>query len=406
MRILIADGLAGSAVDRLQELGHDCDVRTDVTGDRLPSEITGFDILIVRSTPVSAETIEASDRLIVIIRAGAGTNTIDTDAAASRGIYVCNVPGRNAAAVAELTMGLLLAVDRRIPDNVTELRAGRWNKRRFSQARGLLGRAIGIVGLGRVGLAVAERATAFGLRVFAIEKVGRNPETVRRSKELGVRFVPDLTTLAETCDILTFHVPATDETRGIIDADLLAHMREGTVLINTSRGELVDEDALIEAMQAKGIRCGMDTYPNEPADAEGPFDSPLVHHPNVYGTHHIGASTEQAQEAIASEVVRIVELLEQGTVLHCVNLEDRVLGTSTISVRHYDEVGVLSEVLTTLKNANINVEQMENRIFEGARSAVATMHVSGQVTSDLRQELEAIGRVLGVTVTHRGEPSS
>ncbi|MFQ5947226.1 MAG: NAD(P)-dependent oxidoreductase [Acidimicrobiia bacterium] len=321
MRILIADQLAPRAIANLRSLGHTCDVRSHLSADQLPHEVTGYEALVVRSTEVTSGTIDASDRLNLIIRAGAGTDTIDTAAAAEAGIYVCNVPGTNSIAVAELTLGLVLALDRSIPDNVVELRAGRWNKRRFSQSKGLYGRRIGIVGLGEIGLAVAERAAAFGLEVYALKKADRAPQTLERCAAIPVSFVPDLEALASTCDILTFHVPATNETRGIIGADLLAHIQPGASIINTSRGELVDEQALVEAMDTKGIRCGLDVYEDEPAAGEARFESALAGHPNVYGTHHIGASTAQAQDATAAEVIRIVELFEQGTVLHGVNVE-------------------------------------------------------------------------------------
>ena len=156
-----------------------------LSADDLPERIAGFDGLVVRSTKVTAAVFEAADRLALVIRAGAGTNTIDTDAAARRGVFVCNVPGRNAAAVAELTMGLLLAVDRRIADNVADLREGQWDKQRYSKAEGLLGSTMGIIGLGSIGFAVAERAAAFGIGVQALAKPERSAQVVERAEELG-----------------------------------------------------------------------------------------------------------------------------------------------------------------------------------------------------------------------------
>jgi D-3-phosphoglycerate dehydrogenase len=268
---------------------------------------------------VSLRTIEAGDVLKLIIRAGAGTNTIDTRAASGRHVYVCNVPGKNAIAVAELAMGLLLSIDRRIPDNVQDLRRGRWDKRRYSQARGLYGRRVGIVGLGATGLAFAERARAFGLSISAVRNPRRSAEVLDRLTALDVRYVDDLLALAAACDILSFHVPASADTKGMVGREFLAAARPGAVLINTSRGDIVDEGALLEAMDAKGIRVGLDVYVNEPGGDQGRFDSALARHPNVYGTHHIGASTDQAQDAVAEGVVEIIECFVAGKVLHCVN---------------------------------------------------------------------------------------
>jgi D-3-phosphoglycerate dehydrogenase len=399
MRILLADKATPSLIADLTALGHECHLDPNLSADDLPAVIAGYEVLVVRSTVVSAATVTASNLLRLVIRAGAGTNTIDVKAAASRGVYVCNVPGRNAVAVAELTLGLILALDRNIPDNVAELRQGRWDKGRFGKADGLLGRHLAIVGLGQIGVAVAERAAAFGLVLHGLARPGRNDQTAGLIDELRIQLHSDLASLAGACDIITFHVPGGPSTKSLISKPFLDHVRPGSLIINTARGDLIDEAALIEAMETKGIRCGLDVFPDEPATSKTAYVSALAHHPNVYGTHHIGASTEQAQNAIATEVVRIVDRFVRGELLHCVNIEDQALGTATLSVRHFDEVGVLSEVLGVLAQAGLNVEQMENRVFVGAGAADAIIHVQGEVTTELRGRLEAIDRVIQVSVT-------
>lgn len=401
MKILFADKFQQQYLGEIERLGHDYALRPELKGGDLPAEIGGYDALIVRSTPVTRETVEAGGRLSLIVRAGAGTNTIDKQAAADRGICVCNVPGKNAIAVAELTLGLILALDRNIPDNVMDLRRGQWNKKRYSEAEGLQGRTIGVVGAGEIGLAVAERAHAFGLAVHALHKPDRRPDAQARLAAVHTNYVASLPELAERCDILTFHVPAGPDTRGLIGRELLARVKPGAVIINTARGEIVDEAALIEAMDEKGVRAGLDVYADEPAAGQGEFRAAIAQHPNVYGTHHIGASTEQAQNAIAAEVVRVLEAFDAGTVLHCVNLETRALGAFTLSVRHYDKVGVLAQVFDVLRNANINVEQMQNQIFAGGHAACATMQVSGPVTSDVLARLESIEDVISLSVKER-----
>lgn len=322
MKILFADKFPEGDLGRLRALGHSCDYQPELTAEELPDSIAGYELLVVRSTGVDAAALNAADTLRMIIRAGAGTNTIDKAVAAEKSIPVCNVPGKNALAVAELTMGLLLAIDRNIPDNVVDLRAGRWNKKKYSAAQGLYGRAMGIVGLGAIGLAVAERAAAFGLRVHVIRKSGRPDDVADRLSRLGAVEVDDLNGLVDCCDILSFHVPASEETKSLVNQSLLARMAPGSIVLNTARGDLIDEEALIDAMDEKGIRAGLDVYCDEPAAGEGRFDSPLARHPNVYGTHHIGASTAQAQEAVAEGVVEVIDAFAQGRVLNCVNLSN------------------------------------------------------------------------------------
>lgn len=319
MQILFADKFPAKQLQQLQASGYATIFQPDLQAADLPENIAGNDVLVVRSTKVDKETIQAANNLKLIIRAGAGTNTIDKAFAAERGITVCNVPGKNSVAVAELTMGLLLSIDRNIPDNVRELRDGHWNKKRYSSAQGLMGRTIGIIGAGSIGMAVAERARAFGLNVLMINKPNRSQTTLERLKTLGINTVESIEILVAESDIVSVHVPATDSTRNLIDAKLLSRMRDGAILLNTSRGDVVDEQALLEALDSKSIRAGLDVYPNEPGQAACEFDCQLAKHPNVYGTHHIGASTDQAQNAVADGVLEVVKAFENGTKLNCVN---------------------------------------------------------------------------------------
>jgi len=319
MKILFADKFPDPFGQQILSRGHSCTHQPDLSAEDLPAEIGDHEVLVVRSTRVSAHTIAAGEQLELIIRAGAGTNTIDKDAATARDIAVCNVPGKNAVAVAELTLGLLIAIDRNIPDNVIDLRQGKWDKQRYANTRGLLGRNLGIVGMGAIGMAVAERAKAFGLHLYVIKKPDRAAETAQALEDLGVYYADGLHDLAEACDILSFHVPAAQATRGMVDRALLEKLAPGTILLNTSRGDVVDEQALLAVLDSKGIRAGLDVYRDEPGSGQGAFDSALARHPNVYGTHHIGASTAQAQAAVAGGVVEIIQAFEQGETLHCVN---------------------------------------------------------------------------------------
>ena len=318
MKVLIADKFPEPHLERLARDGHECTFRPEAGAAGLAALLGENEALVVRSTRVTAETLRAGPRLRLVVRAGAGTNTIDIAAAATLGITVCNVPGRNAVAVAELTLGLLIALDRRIADNVADLRAGRWDKQRYSAARGLHGARMGIVGIGAVGMAVAERAQAFGIRISTVAK-RRSPRVEQRLASLGTTCAENLEALAQQSEILTFHLPATPESRGLLGEGLLRHVRQGAIILNTSRGDLIDEAALLAVLDAKDLRVGLDVYRDEPGAGRADFDSPLARHPRVYGTHHIGASTLQAQTAVADAVVELLAGFERGEVRHCVN---------------------------------------------------------------------------------------
>jgi D-3-phosphoglycerate dehydrogenase len=397
MRILFADAVDPSTVETLAGRGHNCSVAPSLTSQELPKRIGGFEALVVRSTRVEADTILAGEDLELIIRAGAGTNTIDTQAAAAVGIYVSNVPGRNSIAVAELTMGLLLAIDRRIPEGVADLRAGRWDKKTYSKADGLFGKTFGIVGLGDIGKAVAERASAFGMHIQTIARPKRSPQTEALIRRLGIHLFDTLEDLVAGSDVVSIHMPATPDTFGLFDARILGLMRPGSILLNTARGDIVDAGALLAALETGGLRAGLDVYPDEPSTPTADWSSGLAQHPRVVGTHHIGASTEQAQRAIAEGVVEIIDSYQRGEILHCVNLSLARLGNCTLHIRHLDRVGVLAQIFDILRRNNLNVEQMENRIFIGSMAAVATINVVGDVTSEVVGSLLTISDVLHVS---------
>ena len=405
MQLLFADRLPEQTLVELEARGHVCVMEPGLTADDLPARIAGFDGLVVRSTEVKRTVFEASDRLVLVIRAGAGTDTIDTEAAASRGVFVSNVPGRNASAVAELTMGLLLAIDRRIADNVADLRSGHWDKARYSKADGLLGSTMGIIGLGSVGFAVAERAAAFGIHVQSLAKPGRSEYAVSRAEALAITMCDSMGELLSSSDIVTLHVPSHEDTRHLVDETFLSQMRNGAILLNTSRGDVVDEGALLRALDAGAVRAGLDVFAHEPPSGKGPWDSPLGRHPNVVATHHIGASTEQAQRAIAAGVTEIVDAFVSGEARHCVNLDPSRLGSITLTVRHLDRVGVLAQILDTLSTAGLNVEHMENRVFRGGQAAVASIDVAGQASDSLLADLREIPDVLGVSEVPLGAPA-
>jgi D-3-phosphoglycerate dehydrogenase len=375
--VLIADKFEKVGVDGLKELGCDVVTRPDVTAEDLPALVKELDprILVVRSKRVSGETLASGSRLSLVVRAGAGIDTIDVAAASRLGIFVSNCPGKNAVAVAELVLGLLLACDRRIPDQVIELRAGTWRKGEFSKARGLHGRTLGIVGLGQIGREVARRAQAFGMKVVSWS---RNL-TMDDAHRLGIEYCETPLDVARVADAVSINVAANSETKHLVDAAFLAAMKPGAYLINTARGSVVDEAALRHAIETKGVRAGLDVFQDEPGQATGTFDSALARADGVYGTHHVGASTDQSQIAIAHEVIRIVQhFRESGFALHCVNRLAKSSATHVLSIRHHNRPGVLAHVFRVLFDGKINVEEVENIAYHGAEAACARIHVVGE----------------------------
>jgi D-3-phosphoglycerate dehydrogenase len=343
------------------------------------------DVLVVRSTKVP-ETVLAAGPLKLVVRAGAGYNTIDVAAASRRGIYVSNCPGKNSIAVAELAFALILALDRRIADNVISLRAGVWNKAEFSKARGLLGRTLGLVGVGNIGAEMVPRALAFGMPVVAWSR----SLSAEKAEALGIERKDSARDVAASADVVSIHLALTPDTRGLCDVGFFAAMKNGAYFINTSRGEIVDEEALQAAIREKGIRAGLDVFAGEPAGGSGEFTSELTQTPAIYGTHHIGASTGQAQEAIAAEAVRIVRVFQEtGKVPNVVNLTRKSPATCTLVVRHLDRPGVLAAVLDAISAARINVQEMENVVFEGAEAAVARINLESVPTETTLEMMSA-----------------
>lgn len=387
MRVLIADKFEQSGIDGLKNAGCDVLSKPGLKDDALASEVAQSkpDVLVVRSTKVNQAVLQAGP-LKLVVRAGAGYNTIDIPAASRRGIYVSNCPGKNSIAVAELAFGLILALDRRIPDNVAAIRAGTWNKAGFSNAAGVFGRTLGLIGLGRIGREMIPRALGFGLRIVAWSR-GLIPE---RAAELGVGYKADPIEVASASDIVSVHLALTTSTRRVLGKDFFGALRPGAIFVNTARAELVDTEALSAAVREKRIRAGVDVYDAEPAAGTADFNDPLALEEGVYGTHHIGASTDQAQEAIAAETVRIVRSFkETGKVPNVVNLARTTPATCSLIVRHMDRPGVLASVLDAISAQRINVQEMENIVFEGAEAAVARIGLESEPAPEVLDRVKS-----------------
>lgn len=388
MRALIADAFPERYLADLKAIGLTVDYDPSATAADLPEKAKHTNILIVRSTKVDAKVIAAATSLGMILRAGAGYDTIDVAAASERGIFVANCPGKNAVAVAELAFALMLALDRRVVDGTVDLRAGNWNKKEYSKADGIKGRTLGVIGLGSIGKAVVDRAKAFEMNVLAWSR----SLTGWRADELGVTYCRTPEEVAERSDIVSVHLAQTKETKGMFGPGFFAKMKPRAMFINTSRGGLHDEAALVAAMKEKGIRAGLDVFESEPATptATG-LTNAIFAQPGLAATHHIGASTEQSQDAIAEESVRICkEYIATGRAPNVVNVEVKAPAKSELVVRHYDRVGVLAQVLGLIRKYEINVAEMTNTIFQGQKAAVAAIRIGAEPPQALLDEIASL----------------
>jgi D-3-phosphoglycerate dehydrogenase / 2-oxoglutarate reductase len=412
MKVLVADKFEKSGIDGLAAAGCEVVYEPELEDAALTERIrsTGAEVLVVRSTKVTTPMLDAG-RLSLIVRAGAGYNTIDVTGASTRGIYVSNCPGKNAVAVAELAFALILSLDRRVPDNVADLRAGKWNKKEYSKAQGLYGKTLGLLGIGSIGVEMIRRAAGFGLDVLLWSRRFNGesrPLSEQEARELGIEgaartvkidIAPAPGDVAARADILSVHLALGSDTRHLVNADMLARMKPGAMFINTARGEVVNAADLEAAIREKKLRVGLDVFASEPSAPSADFVDELVSLPNVYGTHHIGASTDQAQEAIAAETVRIIRSYkETGRVPNVVNLARRTPATHMLVVRHRDRPGVLAHVFEQLRQVNLNVQETENIVFEGAEAAVARINLDGAPPEDACDSIKTNQDVLDLQV--------
>ncbi len=314
-RVLVTDSLAEEGLELLRSAGDiELVVATKLDFDGLRAALREADGIVIRSgTRLTAEVLADQPRLKVIARAGVGIDNVDVPAATRQGIVVMNTPGGNTVSTAEHTMALLLALSRNVAPACASLKAGKWDRGKYTGNQ-LGDKTLGIVGLGRVGLAVAKRALAFDMKV-----VGFDPFlSADRALEHGVESIPRLDLLWDKCDFITLHTPMSEETRHLVNKQAFDKMKPGVRLINCARGGLIDEAALLEALDSgKVAGAAIDVFEPEPP----PTDHPLVKHPKVLVTPHLGASTEEAQVSVAVEAARLViDFLESGRVRFAVNM--------------------------------------------------------------------------------------
>jgi D-3-phosphoglycerate dehydrogenase len=390
VKVLVADKFPEQYIKQIEDLDLEVTYSPKLGENDLPEAIGDADILVVRSTKVNSKTIESGNNLDLIIRAGAGVNNIDIPAANKKGIYVANCPGMNSVAVAELAMGLMISLDRRIPDNVIDFRNGKWNKAEYSKAEGLKGKTLGIIGVGAIGKEVAKRALAFEMNVYG--------KDISRIEGVMIKDFSEMDQLLPLCDIITIHLPATPETKGLFNKEMFGYMKTNALLINTSRPDIVDEDALLEAIKEKNIRYAADVFKGEPEAKTGEVKSKFQANPNIYITHHIGASTEQSQNAVAAETVRIIKnFTTSGVIAHWVNRAKITDAKYQLVVKHFDKPGVLANTLDIIRDQGINIEEIENIIFEGGTAACCTMKLMSPVSTEMLKKIKEGPDILSVS---------
>lgn len=394
MIVLIADSMSQDGIDALAAFSKVV-CQPDLKDDALLEAITEHnpDVLVVRSTKVRAEHLDAARALSLVVRAGAGTNTIAVDHASKRGIYVSNCPGKNSIAVAEIAFAHILSLDRFLADAAQDLQAGQWKKKKYSKAKGIYGSTLGLLGLGQIGREMIKRAHAFGLHVVAWSR-SLTPE---KAEALGVEYAATPTVVAQKSDILSVHVAMNDDTRHLVNRELLEAMPRNALFVNTSRGGVVDETALEWAVRERGLRVGLDVFENEPSGGMAEMEPGIFALAGIQGTHHIGASTKQAQDAVASEAVRIIKAYaDSGNAPNCINLAKVTPATHLLVVRHEDRVGVLASILSALKGDGINVEEMKNIVFSGGVAACARIQITQEPSTDLINAIKDLDHVLSV----------
>ena len=302
VRVLVCDPIHREGIEKLEEAGFEVDVNPTISYEQLNEVVSEYDALIVRSrTKVTREIMETGKRLKTVGRAGVGLDNIDTKIAEKRGIAVINTPEAPAEAVAELTVGLILSLARNIPLADSTMKEGKWIKKKLRGWQ-LSGKTLGTIGLGNVGLEVARRARAFGMKILITKRTPPAPEVL---SELDGEFIP-LNEMLPRGDVVTIHVPLTKQTHHMIGKEQIRLMKKGAYLINTSRGAIADEKALLEALKSGKLGgVALDVYEEEP-----PKDSTLIRMPNVVCTPHIGAQTEEAQKAAATLIAeKIIDSL-------------------------------------------------------------------------------------------------
>lgn len=392
MKILVGCSLPEPALQELRSLGVELVYEPELTTARLERLIRDVAIAVVCRTRVAPEVIAAGNALQMIVRAGTDTANIAIEEASAAGVFVSNCPHKDAIAIAELTFGLLVALDRRLFENAAALTSGDLEQPQAIEALGLAGRALGILGFGPVEREIIKRARAFDMRVVAWSPT-LTPEVAAAE---GVDFCAWPRELARQSDMVTVYAPLQEADEVLVNAEFLRNMNDGAYIVYVGHPAALDESALAEVAGERNLRVAYDiSAPQLGASGTGRFKSCLQALPNVIGTHHLADRTRQAHEATGAEVVRVIrEFLVAGEVLNCVNLSERSPATWQLVLRLKDTVGVLASIMAHVRADGINAEEITSRLFTGAQAAWCVIALDERPSAEALNAIRDLDGVL------------
>lgn len=379
MKILVSDKLSQIGLDYLQRQSDvEVDYKPGVKPEELAKIIGQYDGIIIRSgTKLTAEALADSGSLKAIARAGVGVDNVDVPAATAKGVIVMNTPGGNTVSTAELALTLMMAMSRKIVPAANSLSAGKWDRKSFEGTQ-LAGKTLGVIGLGRIGRALAERAVALGMKVL-----GYDPLLSADAVGEGIEFITDVNEIYQRADYITVHVPKSDQTKGMISTEQFETMKSSVRLVNAARGGIIDEAALLKALQdGKVAGAALDVYTQEPPESD--TLKALVAHPNVLAVPHLGASTEEAQEQVALEAAEImVEALRGGEIRNAVN----VAGATKLPEALAPYVALAKRMGTLLAKITPGAVKKIEMVYRGAIADMTVQPVTTAFTIGLLEPI-------------------
>lgn len=390
MKILIACEMPEAAREQFRALALNVDYRPTVALPELRDALVDASVLVVGEIRVSPEALRRANALQLIVHAGPGPGDIAIDDASTQGVFVAHCPDQHAVAVAEHAFGLILALDRQIATHTTELRAGNWNRAAMGDARGLAGATLGLLGFGTAGRLLARRARAFDMRVL----VWTPQLALSGAHERDIEFCNWPRELARQADMVVV-LSVRDERGVLVDADFVQALRDGSYLVHLGAPGAVDEAAVAQAVEQRGLRAAFDVFASEPGTGTGRFRWPFPDLPHVVATPHVGALTAQAQTATCAEVVRIVhDFMVTGEVHNCLNVCDRSPATWQLVLRVRDQVGVMASILEAVRADGVNAQEITSRVFSGAKAAWCTIALDERPSSEALESIRALSDVL------------
>lgn len=390
MKILVACDLSASALSDLRSLG--CEVRIEQSIDEVrPEQVADVNVLVVAKARVGTEAIAAGGRLQLIVHAGIGSGAISLTEASDRGVFVADCPHQDAAAISELALGLLLALDRQVVEATLSLRSGRWQRNEFKSALGLAGRTLGLVGWGTAALGLAQRAAGLGMQVCAWGPT-LGPDEARSRGVEYCDWPREVARMAPFVVVLPF-ADATGEQ--VIDTEFLQTLPDGACLVHLGDPACIDESALIDTVQRRGLRLALDSHASAPASEGGKFRSRLMSLPGVIGTPSIRSSTLQARDATAATVVDVIRtFLLTGSAPYALNLAERTPARWQLVLRVLDQVGVMAAILEAIRADGINAEEISSYVFAGAKAASCTISLRERPTPETLETIRMLPFVL------------